>query len=112
MQLNADGTWALSFSLDPIYTYPAPDGGEVLVVLSGQMIGSWTGGAAAGDFVFVVDLNSPFTATGTYQGVTLTLTLADLAALSASLGGPSDVLPQTGSCAAGALTLSTGHVYS
>ena len=77
--LRSDGTWTADFAGSQ-----TQDIQGVIVTLSGQINGTWTPTSDGSGFVLVEDFGSPFTGTSTFQGVTITFTLAELLGM---LGG-------------------------
>jgi hypothetical protein len=104
--IRPDGTWALDFAGFPPQEYQG-----VTVTFAGQWIGTWTPTDDGTGFVIVPDLNSPFTATGTYQGVTLELTMEQLIGLLGDLiGAPVNNTPGIATCTNGNITTPTGEI--
>jgi hypothetical protein len=106
LEIRPDGTWTLDFTgFQPQVLQ------GVTVTLAGQMNGTWTATADGSGFVFVTDPNSPFTATGSYEGITLEFTLQELVSLLGSLfGGGSADTPGVATCTNGNLTTPTGEI--
>jgi hypothetical protein len=105
LELRPDGTWALDVS-----GYPPQNSQGVVVVLEGQLIGTWTPTSDGTGFVVVTDLNSPLTGTGTYEGVTLTLTLADLIGFFGLFGVSTSGGASTALCVDGNVTTASGEI--
>jgi hypothetical protein len=105
--LRSNGTWTADFTGSQ-----TQDIQGVIVTLSGQINGTWTPTSDGTGFVLVEDFNSPFTGTGTYQGITLTFTLAELIDLLGGLFGVSadPTLTPGLRCTEGTLTTPDGVI--
>jgi hypothetical protein len=105
LEIRPDGTWTLDFT-----GFQPQVSQGVTVTLAGQMNGTWTATADGSGFVFVTDPNSPFTATGSYEGITLEFTLQELASMLGLFGGGSADTPGVATCTNGNLTTPTGEI--